>query len=231
MQLNIQAYIVFLGVLAVHGFALYLTQWVAAEKPAAFTPPVIRGQLIVQQPAEVVQIPRPSQPKPVLKPKQKKIKPKPESKSEPKPKPKAVPQRTKTLPEPAAPPELQTTQQETLEETAEPVEPETEQAQEEYVPRAAPVTPPRTDARQQNNPAPAYPRVSRRRGEQGTVILEILILADGSVDEVRVKSSSGYSRLDKSAMQAVKQWRYEPARRGEQVIDFWYEQPIVFSLR
>lgn len=226
MQLNVRVYIAFFGVLAVHGFALYLTQWMTVEPPNVFTPPVIRGQLIAQQPADVVQIPRPSQPKPVTQPKQ--IKPQPKPKPKPLTKPKAVSQRTKTLPEPAATPALQPTQQETVEETAEPVEAETQQ---EYVPRAAPVTPPRTDARQQNNPAPAYPRVSRRRGEQGTVILAILILADGSVDEVRIKSSSGYSRLDQSAIQAVKQWRYEPARRGDRAIDFWYEQPIVFSLR
>ena len=82
-----------------------------------------------------------------------------------------------------------------------------------------------------SNPAPVYPRQSQRRREQGTVMLEVLILADGSVADVRVKESSGYARLDKAALEAVAQWRYVPASQGDKTIDYWHMQPVVFSLR
>lgn len=89
---------------------------------------------------------------------------------------------------------------------------------------------PRSDAAHLNNPAPSYPSMSRRLGEQGRVILEVYILANGTVSEVKIKQSSGFSRLDNAAIQAVKKWRYQPARRGQQAIDFWYIQPLSFSL-
>jgi len=89
---------------------------------------------------------------------------------------------------------------------------------------------PRVDAGHLNNPAPGYPSVSRRMGEQGQVLLDVLILADGSVGEIKVKKTSGFKRLDNAALDAVKRWRYQPARRGKTPIAYWYVQPIVFSL-
>ena len=62
------------------------------------------------------------------------------------------------------------------------------------------------------------------------MILELLILPDGKVGEVRVKKSSGFKRLDKTAMKAVKRWRYLPAKRGDEAISYWYLQPLEFSL-
>jgi len=92
------------------------------------------------------------------------------------------------------------------------------------------VIPPRSDAAHLSNPAPSYPPMSRRLGEQGRVVLEVYILANGSVGEIRLKQSSGFKRLDEAAMQAVKKWQYQPARKGQQAIDFWYVQPLSFSL-
>jgi protein TonB len=94
----------------------------------------------------------------------------------------------------------------------------------------APVTPPRTDASHLNNPAPAYPAMSRRLSEEGRVLLDVYILADGSVGEVKLKRSSGFPRLDTAAAEAVRRWRYVPARRGNEPIPFWYVQPVTFSL-
>lgn len=94
----------------------------------------------------------------------------------------------------------------------------------------APITPPQMDANPLNNPAPAYPSLSRRLGEQGIVLLEILILTDGSVGDIRIKESSGHKRLDDTATKAVKRWRYMPARRGDTPIEYWYLQPVEFSL-
>lgn len=93
-----------------------------------------------------------------------------------------------------------------------------------------PVTPPRTDASHLNNPAPAYPALSRRFGEQGRVLFDVYILRDGSVGEIRLKRSSGFSRLDAAAQDAVRSWRYVPAHRGNEPIPYWYIQPITFSL-
>jgi protein TonB len=92
------------------------------------------------------------------------------------------------------------------------------------------LTLPRVDASQLNNPAPAYPPVSRRMREQGVVLLEVLIQATGQVGEVRIKRSSGFKRLDDAASKAVQRWRYLPATRGGTAIEYWYLQPIEFSL-
>lgn len=99
-------------------------------------------------------------------------------------------------------------------------------------PAAAPaVTPPRTDASHLNNPVPRYPPVSRRLGEEGRVLLDVHIQPDGGVGEIRVRTSSGSNRLDQAALDAVKRWRYVPARRGDVAIAFWYVQPVVFALQ
>ena len=58
------------------------------------------------------------------------------------------------------------------------------------------VTPPRSDAAHLSNPAPSYPPMSRRLGEQGRVILDVFILANGAVGDIRLKQSSGFKRLD-----------------------------------
>ena len=92
------------------------------------------------------------------------------------------------------------------------------------------VTQPRSDASGLNNPSPQYPTMSRRLGEQGKVLLDVQILANGTVGEIKIKHSSGYKRLDDAALQAVKQWQFVPAKRGNQPIDYWYVQPISFSL-
>lgn len=89
---------------------------------------------------------------------------------------------------------------------------------------------PYTDAGFFSNPKPPYPAVSRRMGEEGTVILRVHIQADGLVDEVKLKHSSGFSRLDESAMKTVRHWRYVPAKRNGRPIPYWYVQPIRFSL-
>lgn len=89
---------------------------------------------------------------------------------------------------------------------------------------------PRSDASGLNNPSPPYPNMSRRLAEQGKVLLEVLILANGTVGDIKIKQSSGYKRLDDAALQAVKHWQFLPAKRGNQPIDYWYVQPISFSL-
>jgi periplasmic protein TonB len=60
---------------------------------------------------------------------------------------------------------------------------------------------------------PKYPIESRRRREQGTVVLAVTLAADGSVETVSVARSSGFDRLDKAALDAVRRWRWSPTLR------------------
>lgn len=72
--------------------------------------------------------------------------------------------------------------------------------------------------------------MSQRLGEQGTVVLRVLVKADGHAGTVEVKSSSGYPRLDQSAVDAVKTWRFNPATVDGKPVDEWYQVPIPFKL-
>lgn len=81
-----------------------------------------------------------------------------------------------------------------------------------------------------DNPAPAYPALSRRSGEQGRVVLRVLVNPSGTADEVEVRASSGYTRLDDAARDTVRRWRFVPAKRGDQAIAAWVLIPISFRL-
>ena len=93
----------------------------------------------------------------------------------------------------------------------------------------APVTPPRSDAAHLSNPPPVYPMAAQRRGDRGTVLLRLIVTADGLAKNVEVEKSSGYRALDDSAVTAVRNWRFVPARQGGQAIDWPYTQSIVFK--
>lgn len=91
-------------------------------------------------------------------------------------------------------------------------------------------TAPRFDAAYLQNPQPDYPAVSRRIGEEGRVILRVLVSAEGRAEEVEVRTSSGSPRLDQAALASVKRWRFEPARQGGQPVPAWVLVPISFHL-
>ncbi len=97
--------------------------------------------------------------------------------------------------------------------------------------RVEPVVAPRFDADYLDNPAPAYPALSRRMGEQGRVLLRVYVHADGSAGQVEIRESSGFERLDRAAREAVARWRFVPARQGERPVAAWVLVPISFSLR
>lgn len=98
-------------------------------------------------------------------------------------------------------------------------------------PAPVPPTPPR-QADYLANPKPPYPQLSRRLGEAGTVRLNILVNPDGSVARLELAQSSGYPRLDRSAMETVQSsWKFEPARQGGKPVAAWVIVPIQFTLR
>ena len=84
--------------------------------------------------------------------------------------------------------------------------------------------------RYDRNPKPPYPRIARRRGYEGVVVLKVEILPNGRVGELRIRRSSGHHILDKSALKTVKKWRFIPAKRGVDPIRIWAEIPIKFKL-
>jgi protein TonB len=92
------------------------------------------------------------------------------------------------------------------------------------------VEPPRFDLAYLRNPPPAYPPPSRRLKEQGRVILRVLVDASGEPRDVEVRSSSGFARLDRAAIDAVRHWRFAPARRGSESISAWALVPVLFQL-
>jgi len=78
------------------------------------------------------------------------------------------------------------------------------------------------------NAIPAYPQAARADGRTGVVVLEIVVLADGSVD--RVKVVRGDEPFASAAVAAVKTWRYEPARYKGQPISVYRTFQITFKL-
>ena len=89
----------------------------------------------------------------------------------------------------------------------------------------------RFDAAYLHNPRPAYPPFSLRLREEGRVVLRVLVSRVGSAQRVLIARSSGYPRLDRSAQETVKGWRFVPAQRGDEATDAWVLVPINFSLR
>ena len=93
-----------------------------------------------------------------------------------------------------------------------------------------PIIPPRFNADYLQNPAPAYPALARRMHEQGRVLIRVLVSADGVPERIELKASSGSARLDNSALETIRTWKFVPARQGEQKIAAWVVVPITFAL-
>jgi len=94
----------------------------------------------------------------------------------------------------------------------------------------ASVTPALFDAAYLSNPAPVYPPLARRMGEQGNVLLSVYVDENGQPQTVDLKKSSGYTRLDSAAKEAVRKWRFAAARQGEKMIASWVQVPVKFVL-
>jgi protein TonB len=93
----------------------------------------------------------------------------------------------------------------------------------------APPTPPRP-ADYLANPKPPYPALSRRLGEEGVVRLKVFVNPDGSVSRLEIAKSSGFSRLDDSALKTVPNWKFVPAQQAGKAISAWVIVPIAFNL-
>jgi protein TonB len=89
---------------------------------------------------------------------------------------------------------------------------------------------PTVDASFRGNRIPDYPQMSRRLGEQGTVVLRVMISPDGRAGEIQLSKSSGHARLDRAAIEAVREWRFVPALKGGRPVAAWYEWRWEFRL-
>lgn len=94
---------------------------------------------------------------------------------------------------------------------------------------APPLSPPRFDAAYLHNQTP-YPPLARRMRESGTVRLRVLVSAEGLAEKIELLSSSGSPRLDEGAQEAVRRWRFIPARQGDQPVPSHVVVPIIYKL-
>ncbi|MGA3209493.1 MAG: energy transducer TonB [Syntrophales bacterium] len=84
--------------------------------------------------------------------------------------------------------------------------------------------------RYRENTHPVYPLIARMRGYEGIVLLSVEIFANGRVGKLNIKRSSGYAVLDRSALEAVRTWKFEPAKRANFPLTVTVDIPIRFYL-
>ena len=77
---------------------------------------------------------------------------------------------------------------------------------------------------------PHYPEAARREGVEGTVTLRFEVLASGKVGTVQVQRSAGRADMDRAAVEAIRTWLFEPARRGKEAVAVWVTLPVRFEL-
>lgn len=234
--------------IALHLAMIALVLSGALEHPRTdIEPPAVVVQLLTPPPKPEPPPPEPPKPKP---PKPEPPKPEPPKPEPPKPEPpKPEPPKPEPTPEPPKP-EPAKPEPPKPAPKAEPVKVDTPpppvaapQAPAAVAPPPTPPAPPappapKTTARTEvsisasyaaANRKPEYPKMSQRLGEEGTVVLTVMVKSDGSASEVEVKSSSGFARLDRAAADAVKTWRFNPATVDGKAVDKSYEVPITFK--
>jgi protein TonB len=230
--------------IALHGALIALVLSGALEKPRTeVEPPPVIVQLLTPAPPpkpepSPPEPPKPKPPKPEPpKPEPAKAQPRPEpprpeqpkpepAKPEPRPEPRPEPAKAEPAPTPAAAP------------APAPVSPPVPAPAPPPAPAPTAPSAPKASTRTEvsisasyaaANRKPEYPKMSLRLGEQGTVVLTVMVKSDGSASDVEVKSSSGFARLDRAAADAVKTWRFNPATVDGKAIDKSYEVPITFK--
>ena len=75
-----------------------------------------------------------------------------------------------------------------------------------------------------------YPRGARSQGVQGYVVLSLLISAAGEIERVQVLEAEPSGIFEESAVQGVRNWRFEPAQYQGRSVKVWARQRIRFDL-
>lgn len=160
--------------------------------------------------------------------------PRPVEKPRPIAKPKPATPVITAAPTPTAPPTFEAPpappKPEPPAESSAPVAPQAPAAAAASAPAPA-VVPPSFNADYLHNPAPAYPALSRRLGEEGRVVVRVFVSVEGQAERVEMRSSSGHPRLDEVALDTVRKWKFVPAKQGDKPVAAWVLVPISFSLR
>ena len=84
--------------------------------------------------------------------------------------------------------------------------------------------------RYRSNPTPDYPIPSKRRREEGIVLLNVQVSVDGTPAAISLNRSCGHPLLDRAALEAVRRWTFEPARAAGVPISSLVVIPVRFSL-
>ncbi len=87
-----------------------------------------------------------------------------------------------------------------------------------------------TQVRYRETPKPIYPESARQQGREGTVLLRVLVDDQGRAKTIEINQSSGDNALDRAAGDAIKRWRFSPARYGGKAVESWIRIPIDFHL-
>ncbi|MDH5276490.1 MAG: energy transducer TonB [Gammaproteobacteria bacterium] len=78
---------------------------------------------------------------------------------------------------------------------------------------------------------PEYPPTSRRLGEEGSVVLQVLVGPDGMVKDGKIQKSSGFPRLDEAALKhALRAWRFTPGTEDGAPVTVWHSVKVTFKI-
>ena len=78
---------------------------------------------------------------------------------------------------------------------------------------------------------PAYPASEIRLEHTGTVLLSVYVLSNGRVGDVRLDQSSGWPKLDESALHEARHWRFKAGMQDGIPMAMWRQVPITFQLQ
>jgi TonB family protein len=74
-----------------------------------------------------------------------------------------------------------------------------------------------------------YPESLWDEGVEGQAVVMVHVTAEGAVDSVYVRTTSGYEAMDSAALRGARELRFEPGRRGVEAVDVWVRLPVRFS--
>jgi protein TonB len=208
-------------------------QWLLQpQEPVTLAQPLMMEVSLVSVPGQQASTAPPAPPKPVEPPKPKKtpVKKPLKKKTPVKHKP-AKPPKTEAIAEeiPLAPLPAESTAQSSDSQNPSAAPRATVPASKTQS-NAEPYTEASVNANYGFNPPPKYPAIAKRRGWQGTVRLRVSVSAEGYSEAVAIHSSSGHEALDESAVEAVRKWRFNPAKQGNTAVASSVIVPINFTL-